>query len=401
MPDPIPVPVRIPRPVMYKTVAPKVWGSSILLERRLQVVADRVTNAAKIAAQKAVAHIAFPTRYPLSSDRNSLEQVFYRRLQEVPRRKRNRAVSQLMRYVNAEPNIRKHLYGKLSGIDLRSQASVEEQLRPIAAARRDVYDTSHGRLASVLKRINSNIQAQISTPFYTKKGEIKAFTDTTFDTPPLETKKLKFQINSIKCIEETDGFFLDPSAGADEIRLGGSKVDALGQVSRVLNVVSSDFNTGTFKSYSPPKEFTTFDLTQGDSPDIAVWPKSFAAILVLAEKDNGGLASFLHELVDRLKVQIILELANIGIVVGEAIAAAMGAAVAAAIAAAVVFVVVVLVWAIIEAFEDDIFPPFPQAITVGSFTDRWNGNPESPEGFAFFDAHGGRYMIKYSWKFVQ
>jgi len=208
--------------------------------------------------------------------------------------------------------------------------------------------------------------------------------------PQQTTNKLELRIHKVKCLDETDGF-LGSEAGDDEIDLGGTTVDESGDTKKVNPFrVGSDFDDGEQKVYSPPKQFTWFNLTEGTA-----FPKSYFVTLVLAEADMGGLPDFLNQLLNWVKAKVT-----------TALTAALGGAIGAsggpvgAIIGAVVGAIAGLVFALFKSiWEDDIFKPATVSVSIPSLTARWPGNKtDSPESVITYTGHGGKYQVTYDWR---
>jgi hypothetical protein len=90
--------------------------------------------------------------------------------------------------------------------------------------------------------------------------------------------KLALRIQKVNCLDAVSWQWIGDS---DEIALGGATIDATGETDPVgeFRVGGDDFefDTGTQKVYSPPKEFARFDLTKGGgglTAYAALWTKS-------------------------------------------------------------------------------------------------------------------------------
>ena len=131
------------------------------------------------------------------------------------------------------------------------------------------------------------------------------------------------------------------------------------------------------------------------------WPKTYAVSLILAEKDHGGLASFLNSVYSNVRAQVK---AAIEKAVEGALTGWVGSVLAKAIAKAIAWIIDLLIGWIIDLFRDDIFPPFTAMVTTPSMSARWYypngtwGNPGSGIRTAHFYGHGGHYYVEYYWK---
>lgn len=96
-------------------------------------------------------------------------------------------------------------------------------------------------------------------------------------------------ITRVKCVDETDGF-AGSEAGDDEILMGGLAIDESGNTTKVGPfLVGSEFEDGVSKNFEHPgKTFCKFQVPKGGD-----WPKNYAAVVMLAEGDEGGFADAL------------------------------------------------------------------------------------------------------------
>jgi hypothetical protein len=208
--------------------------------------------------------------------------------------------------------------------------------------------------------------------------------------------RLVLQIHSVKCLDETNGKYME-RIGGDEIVLSGIAVDAGGHARRVPTMKVGYFRKDKeVKQFSPARELASFDLSNG--PD---FPRTFKTYLVLVERDEGG---GFGPMVDRLVARV-----NDGKSVGPVgdgqtgvfserdirrvlTAAAKGDHVALAKA---------IGGTIKIKLGDDIFPPQLVERKLGSATALFSGGrPTTGPEKVSERAHGGRYEITYSWRLV-
>lgn len=208
---------------------------------------------------------------------------------------------------------------------------------------------------------------------------------------PTPRKLIQLRIHKVKCVKETSGEW-----GDDEIALGGYMIDDEGEIIKVREFyVSKNFNSGETKAYNPPKPFASFVAKKNGQKKIVL------ATLALAEKDQGGFASFLDDLWSKVTLQATV------------FAGALYAALAALVPSAAWFflpgvlsglLIGVLVAAAITAIfallaswlKDDIFKPVSTAFYVPTL----DTPVTTPTDVASFNGHGGRYQITYDWAVV-
>jgi hypothetical protein len=360
---------------------------SDLRDPNLRELGNRIFKMTRVASEKAVAHYKDSKKYPISDDQKSLEQIFLNRLKSLPQLSRELAVKKVMSVVDERPAVRARYYRELSHFDLRSETSIDDQIRNI-----------HLTAGLNLSKYRYATKIQAAEPgLFSFDGILgpqlspETFALMEIDTEAQEvTNKLEFRIHKVKCVDETDGF-LGSESGDDEIYLGGNATDTTGVTKQLTTfMVRDDFDDGEYKIYTPPKVLVDFDLSRGVG-----WPRSYFVMLVLVEKDNGGISDFMNDMLDTVKRRVASAIAQ---EIGVAVAALAGPIIGAVIIAVSYLIVGAIVDLIIEAWQDDVFRPFAQDIVVPSYNLRWAGNTESPQGFARFRGHGGAYNVRYSWR---
>lgn len=207
------------------------------------------------------------------------------------------------------------------------------------------------------------------------------------------TDKMGFWITKVKCVDETNPEFW----GHDEIALAGVSVDETGDTKKIPEkYIGGGFDDGDSKSYSNWR-YHWFSLREGTR-----WPKKYVVTMILAEKDHGGLSSFLNDVYAKVRDKVKEAIAK---AVASALAGYVGQAIANAIGQVVAWIVDVFVKWIINLFKDDIFPAFVASVTTPSMSARWHypngtwGNPSSGIRTAHFYGFGGHYYVQYFWKF--
>lgn len=201
--------------------------------------------------------------------------------------------------------------------------------------------------------------------------------------------RLVLQIHQVKAIDETGGGLAE-KLGSDEIALSGLTIDATGTVRRVRTLQIGTFKKdGVTKTFSPPLEFASFDLSTGAS-----FPKHYQAMLVLAEKDpGGGLGDFLEKLKTKAASKPAGESAEKGDV--AVIAALLGKKAAEEIGKALLTEATAKMKG---AWKDDIFPPSLEALQIPGPSFRFpHGRTTSEREAVTFKKHNGNYRVVYSW----
>lgn len=217
-------------------------------------------------------------------------------------------------------------------------------------------------------------------------------------TQKVINKGLAFRIHQVKCIDETNPEW----AGNDEIAWGGAFLDSNHHSGKITeHYVGSGFHDGHLKNYNPPSEIVSFNI--GDLN----YPKTFLVALALAEKDSGGLSSFIQKLFEAIRAEIQVILNTLGAAAGSAIGSAIGGSVGSVIAgplgaiigAVAGAIIGALVAWLINALKDDIFAPKASTITLYSTSNIFpNGSCISPLMYFHYHGFGGHYRLAYDWQ---
>jgi len=113
--------------------------------------------------------------------------------------------------------------------------------------------------------------------------------------------KLRLMIKSLKCEDETNPEW----PGDDEIAIGGNYI-SLGDGTTNNPPKSNKVNLGEYDSFSDGvvkqinREFARWSLSDGGN----TWPKTFSALLNIAEIDNGGWSNYLSDIYDKMAEEI-------------------------------------------------------------------------------------------------
>jgi hypothetical protein len=210
---------------------------------------------------------------------------------------------------------------------------------------------------------------------------------------------LKFEVEKVKCVDETDPEFL----GKDHIHMGGTQVDDKENQVKIGQVEVGDFNDGDFALYNPPYELSSFPLDEK-------YPKDFAIFLSIAEKDNGGFADFLSELYDAIKAELELIFAalgawagaEIGAVIGSSVGTTIGGPIGTILGTIAGFILGAVVGWIVSALRDDIFEPQIASIHLPTGDATFEGGSlTSPSMTLVYIGHGGKYKLVYRWRIVR
>jgi hypothetical protein len=199
----------------------------------------------------------------------------------------------------------------------------------------------------------------------------------------LKFKKMRLFIERVACLEETD------EVGSDEINMGGTAIDPAGH-SWVIDEfeVSDDFDQGEKVDLGTGRVFAAWNLVTAEP-----FPHVYHAIMVMAEKDDGGFTDFLNGLWEAINTEVALVAASAGITVGDPVGGVLAGLVSDAVGS--------LVGWILGAFDnsDDIVDVVPSKMTLGSCTRSYYdwAKLTSPEGWSFladFIGDGGHYRVR-------
>jgi hypothetical protein len=213
------------------------------------------------------------------------------------------------------------------------------------------------------------------------------------------TDKLRLWVRTVQCIDETNPEWW----GDDEIALAGISIDEDGDTKPIgERGCGGGFDDGRSKALN--WDFHMFSLRER-----TYWPKKYGITLVLAEKDYGGLASFVQKLWDQVRNAVHKALEGAAKAAGVALAAflglpAIGPIIGQVLAAAAKWIIDKLIGWLIDLFKDDIFNPVTAWVTVPSMSARWYfangqwGSTWSPLLSASFSGFGGQYRLIYQWQ---
>lgn len=216
-----------------------------------------------------------------------------------------------------------------------------------------------------------------------------------------ENTKLELYLKQVKCMDETN----PERFGSDEIAMGAIFLDADGNESKKNEfMVGRRFDDGDEKNYTPSTKLKSFNLSSSH------YPQFYTSFFTLAEKDSGGLSSFINDLYKSIKTYTTKILTTLGTTAGAFIGGKIGGTVGSAIAGPLGTAIGLIAGAIlgaviaalVDAFKDDIFEPQIATIGIPSSTSLFdNDSLTSPWQYLHFRGHGGHYRIKYMWKLVQ
>lgn len=207
------------------------------------------------------------------------------------------------------------------------------------------------------------------------------------------SQKLNLRIHSVKCVDETNGQYLE-RFGNDEIWLGGYTIASNGDTQFIAPFqVGAGFDDGDVVVLQPPRVFCSFDFgTPGR------W-QEFGVGLVLVEKDNGGMRDAIQKIAAKvqadLKAQMALAPAAGG---GDAPRGLLFEIIKWALTVIGPIVAAYVKRQIIAGYNDDIFQPQHATQSVRGPNFNFGGSPTSARKTVTFREHDGLYELVYDWQ---
>lgn len=351
-----------------------------IVDPKLRALAQRVAKEMELAVEKVAANHKDNAKFPLPANANSTERVLASRFSQLPQVIKEVAATKAISRINAPKAVREGHFGDLTAVNLSNPASVDEQARALSFPTALKLPASH--LQNLPELHGPVLMSHFDPVNRVETGGSRASAQA--------LKKLELRVHNVKCIDETGGWLAE-RAGDDEIKLGGTTVDATGNTKNVAAfMVRNDFDDGEQKVYSPAKQFTEFNLTEGNT-----FPKSYFVTLVLAEVDMGGISEFLNKLLGIVKEKVKNALIAAGVSLGGVIGGPLGAAIGAMVGYVVdrVFESFKAIW------DDDVFKPVTVSVNIPSATTLFpGGRMDSPEAMVNFSGHDGKYQLIYDWR---
>jgi hypothetical protein len=183
-------------------------------------------------------------------------------------------------------------------------------------------------------------------------------------------------------------------ASRDEICLGGTASSDSGDqtsTTAIPQFLVGKFKDGDEKVYDPPKVLKTFPLS-------GAYPRTFLCVVVMAERDGGGFATFLSDLLHSITDEIDAVITAAGVAAGAAIGGAIGGPVGALAGAVGVFLVNEIINFIGNIKDDEIFLAQQTAVRMASSSQKFaNGTDTADTRHWNFKDHSGEYNVFYSW----
>lgn len=306
---------------------------------------------------------------------------------------RNNAMCNIRKLNTFDPvlakTIKSNEYNVLSGPQIISQIDFQKQFS-FLSTEKDFEDFLELRL---------NPDGTIDKDFSGVRHPIPNLTKPTLK-PTKTIKSVQLKLHRVKCVDETGEAWTE-RLGSDEINMGGITIDDKNVQATIGEFeVYHDFDDSDVKTYDPPKvlaTFVNFDLT---------YPKTFLALISIAEKDSNGFSKFIADLYEAIKKELTSIITGLSKAAGVAIAAKVGEAlgslagpigtVLGAIIAAILGEIIVWLSSILK---DDVFTPQLTLTCIESkdlVSD--SGVLKSPVASLTYYEHNGEYQADVSWE---
>lgn len=332
---------------------------------------DYAFTVARLAADKTVAAVAKPEIYKQSESADSLEGTMRLRFTKLSEPQRKVAIAKTMPQLETMLPARRTSLGALTAVDLTAARDVGEQAAKLPVPKMNFASTAPPTVAAVVAA------AQAAPAF----------------------RKLVLRLHNVTCVDETDWGWgpFKTEGGTDEIDLGGSSIDAVGDVNTIPRFRVHNFKEdGVVKTFTPLKPLVTFDLNEGTS-----WPKTYTAVVILSEVDMGNFPEFLNQLTVRLRAKVAEYIENASSGQGGL----KGAALALVIKEAVTRALNKILDYLRRFWGDDVFPEQLVTIRIPSASTKFpriggEAMTHSSDRTLEFHGHGGFYTLRYDWQLV-
>lgn len=210
---------------------------------------------------------------------------------------------------------------------------------------------------------------------------------------------LRLDLDRVVCVDETNPEWW----GSDRIAVGATFVDDKGATSKLDEFeVGDSFEDGDAVAYQPPRVLKEFLLD-------GAYPKTFVAMVAMAEKDLGGFSAFLQKLWEAIEqhVQKILDAlgaaagAWLGAKIGGTLGTAVGGPLGTIIGIAAGLVLGALVGFLVQLAQDDVFEPQMAVVNLTSADAiAAQGSVPIPVPPMTFYDFGGQYRTELHWELV-
>ena len=326
------------------------------------------------------------------------DKLFQAMLAKRPQTQRQKAQARAQSMLAGPAASRQNFFGRYGALDASSYKGLDHAEATVGKVKVDGV-----KLQAALTRFGENDAVQVDaapSAFAAKKlvaidlAKIRKLKPIDPDViAGAKYKKLGLFLNSVHCLEETSEL-----SDSDEIAMCGTATDPNGATHKISQfMVSNDFDKGEKRVYGGRGKL----LHEWNIVKTGDWPHVYAAVLVMAEKDEGGFGDFLQKLWEMVGDKVKQAIAG---AVGSAIGAALGSffgPLGTAIGAGIGWLLGLLVNWIISWFEDDIVASKTILLGLGAATKSyydWAGLTANPANqFTMnYNGDGGRYRVRCS-----
>jgi hypothetical protein len=207
---------------------------------------------------------------------------------------------------------------------------------------------------------------------------------------------LTLRLHKVHCVDQTTPG-VEEWASHDEICLGGTASSDSGDQTNTTAIpqfLVGKFKDGDEKVYDPPKVLKTFPVS-------GAYPKTFVCVMAMAERDGGGFATFLSDLLHSITDEIDAVITAAGVAAGAAIGGAIGGPVGALAGAVGVFLVNEIINLIGNIKNDEIFMAQQTSVRMDSSSQKFANETDTADMRHWnFKGHSGEYNVFYSWAYV-
>lgn len=222
-------------------------------------------------------------------------------------------------------------------------------------------------------------------------------------------ERVALLVHEVSCEKTTkevdrDEIALAGVAIVGELRGSGQRAELVGKARKGHAIDAGKFSKGTTERYKSPRVLVELPFGAAALP----WPRTFSALLLLVEKDEGAIGAAVDQIVEKVDDELVRATKAAAATAGSAIASsvlagtALGSAVPLvgnAIGAAAGAAVGAALGAIQRSRKDDVFPPEHVRIELAAPPAK-GGDLAGSRRVVRFAGHNGRYKVVCSWRVV-
>ncbi len=345
---------------------------SVLYEQfpELLPMLDEMIGAIELTFFKVTAHFEDPGSFPLADfHEGSLEMLLAKRFEALNDVNRSVALTNIKCKKQNLAILKEEKYAKLI------KAGVFDKL----TSAEPVFESA----AKLFAKLGNDFRAKIVP------GVLPPI-ESMLDHFHPELDKIALRIHRIRCIDETN-----IESRSDSIDLASVVVRHDGLTTKIPPVrIGNNIGDGNSFNYGS-WYYAIYDLWNPNK--FQGFPKVCSCTFILSESDNGGLPEIIQSIYEKISGEVAKA---VGALVGSSVGSFAGP-IGTAVGAAVGYILGTLFSLFKQWWEDDVFPPYTASVSIPSFDARWGNSTSSSVGICYFDGHGGRYSLEYSWQFLR